>query len=363
MTLRDFSQLKYVPTLSLRPAEMIALEELPEKDKDAILPFILLRPWTTAHHLKSAIDRIEKSYTDRPLILDFDREFEKTGDRPVFKEIEDLKISTNGYQNWGNFIYENKNVIPAIQLLDIEEIEKQIGYIKSLERGLAIRFTEANMSESSYFIERFKHALQGTDVIIIFDFGQQNRDILSNIDLAQTFITNICTSLTSVHFVAAASSFPLSFTDLNSQKIYERTFFIELRKHLPSDIHLIYGDHGSARAQKITGGGGQPAPRIDYPLDDEWIFYRENDPINSIEDKNTAYQNLAKQLMGNKVWQKDLRLWGTQMIERTANGSENSINSPVKASSVRINQHLHRQLALETPSIDVMDTDDDWEDD
>ncbi len=39
---------KYIPILSIRPAEMVALENLPEHDKDLMLPVIQFRPWVNA---------------------------------------------------------------------------------------------------------------------------------------------------------------------------------------------------------------------------------------------------------------------------------------------------------------------------
>ena len=67
---RELSEVDYVPLLSVRPAEIRALKELPEKTKDRLLPFMFLRPWTTAQQLDNALVRIEEAYGTRPVIID-----------------------------------------------------------------------------------------------------------------------------------------------------------------------------------------------------------------------------------------------------------------------------------------------------
>jgi hypothetical protein len=56
------------------------------------------------------------------------------------------------------------------------------------------------------------------------------------------------------------------------------------------------------------------------------------------------------------------RVWGTQMIERTALGDPDAITSPVRATAARINIHLHRQLFYDDPGAGLYDTDEEWTD-
>lgn len=44
----DNFQYDYAPILSLSPSEMMALEQLPGKDKDNILPVIPLKGWASS---------------------------------------------------------------------------------------------------------------------------------------------------------------------------------------------------------------------------------------------------------------------------------------------------------------------------
>ena len=68
-----------------------------------------------------------------------------------------------------------------------------------------------------------------------------------------------------------------------------------------------------------------------------WKFYRE--------PEDDGYVLAAKRLMADKgIWNPQIRIWGTQMIERTAAGDRFAIVSPVRSTAVRINLHLHRQV-------------------
>lgn len=45
---------KYAPILAISPAEMTALEELPDKDKDIMLPIIPLKGWVGSQRLENS---------------------------------------------------------------------------------------------------------------------------------------------------------------------------------------------------------------------------------------------------------------------------------------------------------------------
>jgi hypothetical protein len=120
---------------------------------------------------------------------------------------------------------------------------------------------------------------------------------------------------------------------------------------------LIYSDRGSARVERQQGGGGAPAPRIDYPLQLDWDFFRSDDRVGF-----AGYQQQSQRLMATArtgPWNPSLRVWGTQMIERTAAGDTSAIGSPQKATAARINLHLQLQTFHDEPEA-AEDTDEDW---
>ncbi len=66
-------------------------------------------------------------------------------------------------------------------------------------------------------------------------------------------------------------------------------------------------------------------------------------------------------MMKSDYWIKDLKAWGQQMIEKTAEGNKYGINSAQKATAVRINLHLYQQIHY-FEEISELDTEEDWED-
>ena len=141
---------------------------------------------------------------------------------------------------------------------------------------------------------------------------------------------------------------------MTKAKILERGFHRSVSSRLP-ELTLFYSDRGSARAKRIGGGGGQPAPRIDYPDLNDWYFFRF--------DEVGGYKKAADALKAVKgLWNSAMRIWGTQMIERTALNDPYAITSPARATAVRINLHMHRQIFYANPGDAIKLTDDEWVD-
>ncbi|EHH1218514.1 protein beta, partial [Vibrio parahaemolyticus] len=161
----------------------------------------------------------------------------------------------------------------------------------------------------------------------------------------------------------SGTSFPYSFgrSYRGEVSIFERLIFNKIVKSCEG-IELIYSDRGSARAEAMGGGGGLPPPRIDYALKNDWRFIRkEFDDENEDEEKEELYQQAAQEMMKADYWIKDLKAWGQQMIEKTAEGDKYGINSAQKATAVRINLHLFQQIHY-FEEISELDTEEDWED-
>lgn len=359
MPARDFFELRYIPLLSLRPAEMLALESLPEGDKELLLPSFQLRPWMGAHRLESALARIAAAYGSRPCFLDIaEAEPLEGARRQVHDELDALRVSAGGFDAWCTFVEAHPQFIPALQLSDVREFDAQAERLHSLGRGVLVQLDREAFRFARQIASRTAAATRGgIDVVYLLDYGRQTRDLLLQQAEAVALLRSVREQLPEAFLSFSASSFPDNFTSVSQQPIYERQFFDEISSILADD-RLIYSDRGSARAERQLGGGGAPAPRIDYPQLAEWRFFRAADS----RDRPAAYQRQARLLMTSSgIWDGDLRVWGTQMIERTALGDEAAITSPARATAVRINLHLHRQLFHDDPD-GLYDTDEDWTD-
>jgi hypothetical protein len=371
-----FSSYKYIPILAISPAEMTAIVQLPDKDKDILLPLFPLKGWVSAHRLENTLARIKTSIGNRAWIADIDERFLSenkvflfTGrhpDTPIYEELKSLLDPNNGFENWCQFIENNENLIPCLRHETIEKIEEQIHRLSSLKRGLVLRIcpNENNTEKHKIIIKALKDA-ETENVLIIYDLESIDINFNERISLLESLMSEAKRNIPNLTLSISASSFPSGFAGLlqGGNSIYERILFNKIERE---DIFkpIIYSDRGSARAQKQSGGGGTPPPRIDYPLKKDWKFVRrevEDDAPNSKERRKKAYIEIAKEIIASDYWIPELRLWGTQQIELTAEESEFGIYSAQKSTAARINIHLLNQLYYDS-IVSEINTDEEWVD-
>jgi hypothetical protein len=207
----------------------------------------------------------------------------------------------------------------------------------------------------------------GDGVVFFIDFGKGNQNFLLKQVEATEYVRTIFRDAPSAFAAQSGSSFPDAFVDLGNQDIYERQLFDGVALHVDNP-KFIYSDRGSARAERQAGGGGTPSPRIDYAQAQRWTFFRDSSEVNPDADfdqrkaaRTQAYIEQAAFAVSGDIWDPDLHIWGTQMIERTALGDVMAINSPASSTAARINIHLHRQLFYDDPGA-MYHTDEDWTD-
>jgi hypothetical protein len=359
MALRQFSTISYLPILSLRPAEMRALEELPDKTKDRLLPVIGLRPWLGANLLERGLERLTEAYGNRPTIVSIDAAELTDKPRPVHSELAALRHSINGYSNWCAFVTQRPNFIPAVQITDALQISSQVAYLHQLGRGLAVIVGTGALAGLGPLASTVGQMTGGgADTCFILDLGKGSKDPLQLAVFVVGYINTVRQYCPLASIAIAASSFPADFKDVPFQEIYERQLFNAVSEQYVGG-GLIYSDRGSARFERQSGGGGLPKPRIDYPLDRWWLFYRTE------TDGFPGYRNRAQAVIdavdnnGNRYFDADLRVWGTLMIERTAANDTSAIKTPARSTAVRINLHLQRQTFYGDP-VGLHDTEDDW---
>ncbi len=367
---------KYCPILSISPSETTALKELPEKDKDLILPVFPIKSWATAKELSNAIDKIESSIgKNRKWIVDIDyedllnRPLEKY--RPVHHDIKKLTISDNGYKHWCDFILEHPNTIPSLQLKVLPELKTQLNVLSSFKRGVVVILKRADIESKAY--EIILPLLQDIpNLLVMLDLEQITYEQVILKDQIKLYIQAIKAILPQALVSLSCTSFPDSFGGYyrGTKSIHERTLFDKIKADIDD---LIYSDRGSARATKMTGGGGTPPPRIDYSCRNDWNFIRmefgdkltindrEDPKLAAKKEKKELYTLISKEIMSEDFWEPDLKLWANYIIELTSTGDDFGINSAQKATAVRINKHLYTQLHYDSIN-HIEDTDEDWED-
>lgn len=366
-----------MPILSVSPSEMNALEELAEKDKDMILPVFPIKCWLSSSRLANTQERIEKSFGKRPWVASIDPSCLNrssfidpttgTFKRTVFEEISNILAEDNGFENWFNYLSTIDQAIPSlIEIKNETQLLDQIDNLVSLGRGIAAIFS-LNDINSNYYLSVLNRLSEKniSDPIVIFDYETISHETLGLTNQISQAITLAHSIVPNASFSISATSFPGNFSGRThgENTIYERRLFNLIKQQIP-DINLVYSDRGGAR-QKIPGGGnGVPAPRIDYPIKNEWMYIRKefSDSKNpSKSEKERLYTEIAKELITQDYWNEDLQIWGTQIIVYTSKGDFIGINSPGRATAVRLNIHMYNQLHYDEV-IESVDSDDDWED-
>ena len=365
----------YAPKLSLTPSELEAYKELPDKDKSKLLPIVPLRGWLGSKHLVNSVKKIQEIYGDFQCLLDIDidyvyenKDFIITGSfpRPVFKEVIELMDSKGGYKNWCDFILMQPHVIPTLQISDLEEVLEEFKCFSTLGRGMACRFDLSQIDQRYYLkvIELIKTELAGNELLVIFDLGRISE---KTVDFKAFILDHVSTLLelsNQIKVVVSGSSFPSSFanTHRGENPIHERRLFRIIEEAFPGRV--IYSDYGSARFKEGGGGGGVPVPRLDYPLNDDWRYIRNqssNEGTPTKKERQELYVEAAQEIMEQDYWISDLRLWGVRMIELTALRDGYGIDNPRKSTAARINIHLYKQLHY-LDEVEDFDTDEEWED-
>lgn len=248
-------------------------------------------------------------------------------------------------------------MIPSLQLGDLTALHAQAARLAALGRGLAIylpRQTHGRLRDIGTVVAQ--HTNGGRDVCAILDLGQRGADLLGAQAATVGLVTTLRHSLPHATVAVSASTFPSDFVALNAQEIFERAHFTGVAGQL-GQAGLVYSDRGSARAEKQMGGGGTPAPRVDLAQAAEWRFFRDG----SGGDRVDGYITQARAAVTSTAWDANLRVWGVQMIERTAARDRNAIKSPTSSAAARINIHLHRQLFFDDPAA-LYETDEEWSD-
>lgn len=315
------------------------MAELDDVSKNKLTPIFCLKPWATAKALSRSMEKIEEVYPNRPYFLDIDPFYNKKAKRPAQSDYYDL-INDRNNQSWIDFFDKYPNAFPSLQvnLADIAAIQNQIDSFTASEKIFLVRLDHEhghNFSEVVRTACHVGHANFG----FVLDAGW-SRDLLSRANWVDGLVKQIVDLRgDDIPIVVTGSSFPSSFIKYSLGEevdVAERRLFAQLQA-ANNRARLIYGDWASSRSPSEGGGGAVIPPRIDLATERTWEIFRS-------EYDAPEFVDLAKKVIKSPSYPTDLAIWATYMIESTALGDPNGITSLRRATAVRINMHLYRQL-------------------
>jgi hypothetical protein len=173
------------------------------------------------------------------------------------------------------------------------------------------------------------------DLVFVVDAGWVP-DVTLSAAWASSTVSQIMELRPEAEIVLSASTFPSEFSKMGSKKAFpinERAWFDKIRRERNIN-NAYYGDWGSTRADGPTVPM-KPVARIDLPLGQEWVSFR-------LDDDEDDYQDLSNRVVSDNSWQSEMAIWGTNLIQGTADGL-GLIKNPAKAAAARINIHLFMQ--------------------
>lgn len=353
----------YLVTLSVRPAELSGLKELPGGTKDRLTPLLLLAPWLATTPLSRSLDKFEESYPSRPYFIDVDTYYQ-INDKP-----NDAKAMWQRFAQppadldaWWELLSKYPNANPCLLMArqPIERAREQIMWARENNRTFCLRMNLAegigSMIPSWMSTLVNELATEGAnDYAIVFEFGWVENPLFVKAVASGYTNSFFSTIPPEVPVAVSCTSFPTDFTPFygtDELAFTNRDLIAQVQQ--TTNLRVVYGDWGTTKPRSY-GHASQPKNRIDYPTDRSWVFARD-------QDQSIDFQEAAQRITGSAYWSGNLGIWGEQRIEGTAAGQAFAIDSMQKMYAARINIHLHRQAFYDhLPPPEALD--EEWNDD
>jgi len=343
----DFNDYTYYPNLRSRPAEVKGFGELSDSCKDAVIPLFTLGVWPRQTDTVTSLREVISACNGRPFALDL-----TTDPSYLTKDIFELRNPDSDFKNWRNFVSKiDYPIIPVIQITDDSKISQVIRQARAFENaGLGkIVFKISSFSNQTNNVIAALSALDSSDnALVIIDAGYIRDTLHASLAGTVTLINSIRDEVDSAIISVASTSFPSSvmpFIDVNSKGKTGVIDIMETKLHAAIGREaVIYGDHGSIHSRVYTTSGGRFIARIDYPLNDAWVFERRSDTnsqgyISAAEDIIDAFPEIA-----------DDETWGAKKIMKAAQGEIDNMKTPASWIAARVNMHISRQIDLNSKS-------------
>lgn len=356
------TDIEYVPTLAIRPSEMFGLEKLPAATKDRMLPCFLLAPWVNSKELESAIKRIERAYANRPYILDIDRDYSLAKDKKsnAMDQFRDILDTSDAFKHWRQFVEISDHIWPCIQAQQMAkaDIARQINEFQNAGRNFCLRIDRNQLRVNIPDAINALSEIGTADFIIILEGGWSRDALTLETWFSESASTYLSKLNSEIPIVVSCTSMPVEFARISGVKRVQFSNHELLdniaRRH--NQIRFVYGDWASTRPRTTPGIASKPYDRIDYPTRDAWFIARN-------KEQSWKFQQAAMEIVNNtNIWDGRLKVWGEEMIIKTAAGDEYGITSAQKNVASRVNIHLHLQAFYNERNLHGINLDEDWED-
>lgn len=338
----------YIPNLKTSDSEIRAIRFLSTSVKGMILPaFELTRSRKTSKLPNGSIDvrmdQLIDAYGGDNFILDVSVEEDLIND-----EIYSFFDQKGGYANWRHFIkaHKKKSLIPCVLYEEDgtkHDFQTQVSALLEEAPRIALRLS-AN-DENAGKLYNWCLEVAGPDKIVVIGnlYFIGINETPKYIGYASTFIDNVIGNKPPSILALPLSSFPRSVVDNGygddregKFEASEYQFYNALRARY-SSAPLVFSDFASVHPIRYPTRGGAWVPRIDVPVDSEFVYRR-------VRRNEGGYVQAASEL--KRVLHNDfIDCWASEQIRLAAAGTPGGI-SPSYWISARINYWITK-LAYE----------------
>lgn len=261
------------------------------------------------------------------------------------KEVLDLKLSLNGYENWISFykkFYDSGHrVYPTLQVT-VQDGDTEQTYVSNIRQQFQklsalsdkIFYRASVIEDSEFFLDivcmrdDINQYLSGGDreFFVILDHGFI-RSGTASIHAIRTagYIASLRNIIPNCQIVVIGTSFPRDVEELGdpesgSFRTEESYLYDEVLRMTNAPIGIEYGDYGSINPERFDGITRGWRPRVDYPTNSRRILYEREKRSGQGAAYSAHYKSVAKKVAAKSEFLSDnLSCWGRTMIEDAAN--------------------------------------------
>jgi hypothetical protein len=352
MTPADLDQIKYLPVLRSRQAELRGYGQLRPETKQSLLPLISLGKLGRIEQPERVLETVREN-VGGPFFVDLN-----SNPGQLCGGFDMLCQPADAYGLWRTLARSCEMAVPVALLREGAPERPFIQQVRRIEADYQVVAIRARRPAQD--LPSLQAALSAVDdvnnLLIILDFAY----IRGSLDLKENEALRIISALRivdpGVRVVVLASSFPKAVTAYGdargSLEILERSF----HWHVGGDEVSIYGDHCAIYPVPYEPSISRFVPRIDYCTELSWLYERRR-------EDDGGYLACARSIVELPDWDPAFaaQVWGARVIEEAAASATvpAGFGSPSRWISARLNMHIERQVAFSRREADPEEYDED----
>lgn len=329
----------YFPSFRSKRAELLGYRNLPDEDKDAIVPAITLTRWPRKESLSDAREQVLDVLDGRRFVMDTTK---RVG--MFATDSQALLNPDNAFAAWRGFVGDTDNpIIPVVQMTKQagrRDIVRQAILLQQDYGDIAIKLRLTSPAARGLLLNVLSALDDPARLWIYLEAGYITQ--LSAPELAPEMLETIA-KIREVDdtplIISSSSSFPRSVADHGDESGVIPNLDRRFHDTIGGDAVCAYGDHSSVHVEPYSVQARGYVPRVDYATYRSW-FYERRRPAKG----GLGYIDAAKAIMEAEEFEPELNLWATEQIQAAAAGDLEGRGAPAFWISVRVNMHLHRQI-------------------